>query len=438
MQLAIVVSREEVGIAGGLRLDVLPQPDRASPDRRPEIVQSLRGDKPKIRVRLQRRRVFCLERPGVDELRLGRVVAAEHDAVVPPAEIADHLEIIRAGRDPGGVFPGKGRRKPPEGAVHGGQQVLLADLADARPLGIPPVGAVVAMTALGQAVVMPFPVIQQRQDQGFRVPSHRPERVRRRVFVPQDPAGTGHFGELVAPHQLPVPFPEPLRESAGGDRGIDSDLGPLLAIVGIDQPPLRGIEAFAVITGQLGLQAGFRRPSVAVTDQALRLQGVHIHLVEPFLHGRVVDLALRIGQMTGVTREPAEHPGWRNRADILVPVDQVGTDQQMVRFAVDHTVGRRAADAAFEDVLLQAGGDPIQLVRRSLRRVRRIGNRPQVPLPGDDRPGAAFASVIPHPQMRVDAGDREGFLVRRLRQESARQQDREEKNRACFDLRSLG
>ena len=51
-------------------------------------------------------------------------------------------------------------REAPEHAVHGHQPVGLADVADARPFGVPAVRAVVAVARLRQTEGLPFAAIE--------------------------------------------------------------------------------------------------------------------------------------------------------------------------------------------------------------------------------------------------------------------------------------
>ena len=93
--------------------------------------------------------------------------------------------------------------KSPEAAVHGHQQRVLADVADARPLGVPAVRAVVAVAGLGQAEGVPLAAVEQHEDERAMIPADAPEAVvAGRIAV--DATGTGDIGELVAADDGPL------------------------------------------------------------------------------------------------------------------------------------------------------------------------------------------------------------------------------------------
>ena len=91
------------------------------------------------------------------------VVTAQHDAILPAAEIADHLEVGRAWRDARRLPQGEPLGETPEHAMHGHQQIVLTDLSNARPLGVPAVRPVVAVARFGQAKLVPFAILQKHQ-----------------------------------------------------------------------------------------------------------------------------------------------------------------------------------------------------------------------------------------------------------------------------------
>ena len=93
---AVLVAGKEVGIGSRACFDLLIEPDRTTSDDRAEMIELLWFDKPEVGLGLRGGDVafgFAL----VEELGLGGVVAAHHDVVAPAGEVADDLEVGRAG-----------------------------------------------------------------------------------------------------------------------------------------------------------------------------------------------------------------------------------------------------------------------------------------------------------------------------------------------------
>ena len=113
--------------------------------------------------------------------------------------------------------------------------------------------------------------------------------------------------------------------------------------------------------------------------------------------------------MAGVAGQAARHFLRRNGADLALRVDGVRADEELVRLAVDHAVGRRAADAFGPDDLPEVRRDFIELVRRAERQVRPVTDNPQPVCPRYDRSRAALTLLVECGEMRIDAGDLNRF-----------------------------
>ena len=405
-QHAVVVAVEEERLAHLAGGEGVAQPDRAAADGRAEAVEARGIDEPEVGVGLHRGAARRFKGTVVQELFLRRVVAAEDHAVVPAREVADHFEVIGTRGDAGGTLEREGGRKAPEGAVHGGQQILLADLADARPLGVPAVRAVIGVAAFRQAVGVPLPVLQQHQDQRAVVPAQGPDRIGVRIGVAGDAAGAGDLGELVLADERPVALALPDTQRAGGDVGPHRGVFTARAVVGIDQKALAGVEAFAVVPRQFGVDAlAGARLAVAVLDVLLKGEGADIDAVKALLHRGDVDLVGRIGHVARGAGQASGHRLGRQHTHVAVFVDEVGPDVELPALQMDHAVGRGAAHAFRADDLLQFGRDLVQLVAGAQRQMRAVGDDPQPAGPRDDRPRTAFALVVVHREMRIDAGN---------------------------------
>ena len=167
--------------------------------------------------------------------------------------------------------------------------------------------AVIAVTAFGQAVVVPFFIFEQREYQRSRVPAHRPDRIRRRIRVAVNTARAGDFGELITANELPVTFSLPRSQSTGRNRWIDSHALTSFAVVGVDQMPLPRREPLAVIPRKFTDDSGLGRGAISIADETLYGQRVDVDLIKPLLHGRVVHLVGRIGQMARGAGQASVH-----------------------------------------------------------------------------------------------------------------------------------
>ena len=104
---------------------------------------------------------------------------------------------------------------------------------------------------------------------------------------------------------------------------------------------------------------------VAVLVQQLCFQGIYVHFVKAFFHGRNQDFAFRVGQPTRQTRVATGGFGVGNGTDISLCVDSIRPDKQLIAFPVNHTVGGRPSGTFGADGKLQAGRDFVKFVRRS-------------------------------------------------------------------------
>lgn len=178
-------------------------------------------DEDEIGLRLPWSRDLALHPAGVQKLALRRVVAPEDEAIIPPAEIADDLQVARPRGEAGALAGREVFRKPPEHAVHCHQQILLADLADARPFDVPTVGAVVSVARLRESIGMPLALVEHGQDERAEVPSGGPHRIGLRLRVAVNPARPGDLGVLIPPHNRPaVRLAVPRGQHARGDRRV--------------------------------------------------------------------------------------------------------------------------------------------------------------------------------------------------------------------------
>ncbi len=139
-----------------------------------------------------------------------------------------------------------------------------------------------------------------------------------------------------------------------------------------------------------------------LADERAGGKRAHVQFVKPRLHRRDVDL-VGIRQMPRRGRQTSGHGGDRHRAHVPLRIDDVGADEELVRLAVDQPVGGGAAHGLGADDLPQIGLDFVELVGRTRRAMRSVGNHPERTGPRDHRPRTAFALVVVTGQMRVDS-----------------------------------
>ena len=165
VQRAMRIAGEHISIARYVGFHRLVKPHRAAPDGRAKLVEPRRLGEPQVRLRSAGADDFALGLAFVEELALRRVIAAEDELIIPAAEVADDLQVVRARREAGGISGAEGLGELPERAVHGHEELAAADLADARPLGVPAVRAVVAVRAFRQAEAVPLPGVEHLQNE---------------------------------------------------------------------------------------------------------------------------------------------------------------------------------------------------------------------------------------------------------------------------------
>ena len=115
---------------------------------------------------------------------------------------------------------------------------------------------------------------------------------------------------------------------------------------------------------------------VAIANEAFYSERFQIDLVKPLFHRGVVDFVPRIGEVPGIRSKPPEHIRRLDHTNFFRGINEIGTDQQLIGFAVYHPIGRRPTNAAFENDFFKIRSDLIQLIRRPTRRVRCVGDGP--------------------------------------------------------------
>ena len=192
------------------------------------------------------------------------------------------------------------------------------------------------------------------------VPADRPDRVAGRVAVAGDATRPGDISELVAADDRPTfGLAVPLGEDTGGDSGVGGDPAVVFAVVGVDQSTLAGVEPLAVVSRQASVAAALE---LFVPPEFGDGQGPAVQLVDAFLHSGEVDLIRWVRQVAGVPGESPVHRLRRNHANLPRGIDDVGPDEELLAFRVDHAVGWSATDALGADRLSQRRVDFIELV----------------------------------------------------------------------------
>jgi hypothetical protein len=80
----------------------------------------------------------------------------------------------------------------------------LADVADARPLGIPALCAIVGVARLWHAKGVPLAGIEEHEDKRAMVPADAPDGIGGGVRVTGDAAEPGDVGELIPADDAPI------------------------------------------------------------------------------------------------------------------------------------------------------------------------------------------------------------------------------------------
>ena len=134
-------------------------------------------------------------------------------------------------------------------------------------------------------------------------------------------------------------------------------------------------------------------------------EGLYVDLVKPFFHRRGVHFSRRVREMPRGAGRSSKHLRVGNRADSAFSIDDVWPDEKLVGLAVNHAICRSAADAFGADDLLQRRRDFVEFVARAFRTMRRIGHRPKPARPRNHGPRAAFAFIVKHREVRINARD---------------------------------
>jgi hypothetical protein len=148
----LIVAVEEEGIGRGVGGDVFRFPNHTATDFRTEGIDLIRFHKPEIGLRLCGGD-FAFGFTLVKEFGFGCVITTEDHVIAPAGEVADDFQIVRARRNTGGIGAAECFRKTPQAAMHRHEEIVFADLADARPFGIPTVSAVIGMRCFWQTVI---------------------------------------------------------------------------------------------------------------------------------------------------------------------------------------------------------------------------------------------------------------------------------------------
>ena len=174
-----------------------------------------------------------------------------------------------------------------------------------------------------------------------------------------------------------------------------------VAVVGKDQPALARVAALAVAARHDGLSA-----DVAVLVEFPDREAVDVDLVETLFHGGEIDLVGGIREVPRHGRNAAGHDLGRDDSHPALRVDEIRSDDHLVRFAMDHAVGMRAADALGAGGQVQRGVQLVELIVSAAKDVGRIRDVPELAGPGHDRPDAGFVgSAVGDGQLRIDAAE---------------------------------
>ncbi len=102
----------------------------------------------------------------------------------------------------------------------------------------------------------------------------------------------------------------------------------------------------------------------------------------------------RIDPRTRYGGHAAHHVFRLDRPNVSLRVDRVETNEKLVRFAVNHSVGVRSPNAFGTNRLMKRGVDFIKLVGGTVRQVRAVSNHPKAIRPRDDGSRAALPFVV--------------------------------------------
>ena len=123
-------------------------------------------------------------------------------------------------------------------------------------------------------------------------------------------------------------------------------------------------------------------------------EGMDIGLIDHALRIDGVDPVARVGQVAGHRRNAPGHDFRGDHADLAGGVDQVVSDQELIRLAVDETSGRSAAHAFGVDGEGEVFAERIQFVIAAVVFVRGVVDHPQFAGPRDDDTDAPFVQPV--------------------------------------------
>ena len=221
---------------------------------------------------------------------------------------------------------------------------------------------------------MPGAVIEDLENERAVIPTDGPNRIGGGSSVTRETSGAGDLGELIATDHGPFfRGAVPRGEDARGNLRINKCSRAMFAVVSVEQKTLARVKTFAMIAGKIGFAAVFE---LLVTKKFSDGERVDIDLVKAFFHRGVINFVRWIGQMSGISSGSAVHFFVRNGAHPALRVDGVEADEELLRFAVNETIGRGTTNA------LRAGGQPkrgvnfIQLIVGALGFVWGVGDNP--------------------------------------------------------------
>ncbi len=194
---------------------------------------------------------------------------------------------------PRGMVPTEGIGKIIEHSVHVHKKLFPSDITDARPFRIPSVVRIIRIAGFRKPVPVPCSVFQDPQEHRFLIPAQCPDDIRFlrrtvnpsaacnfRIFIPVDNGPVFRFSRVA----FSVPFHK----------------GPSSSVIGVNQASLTGICAFAMGPGQYALLG-----VCLIRKKNTNIEGMDIHLVQPFFHGHNIYLVFGIGQMPCGSRAPS-------------------------------------------------------------------------------------------------------------------------------------
>ena len=141
---------------------------------------------------------------------------------------------------------------------------------------------------------------------------------------------------------------------------------------------------------------------VTILVKSLNLQCLDIYIVESCLHRSVEDSILRICQVGSITCWATRCHIVRDSSYVTLCINHVRTDEELLTWLVDHTVGWSTTDTLLAHDLLQVWCNLIEFVVRTIRLMWRVGNHPQAISPRHYGSCTALALRVVVCQMGVD------------------------------------